>query len=392
MSREWGDLIARWLRHPHSPFGHPLPDGARGIEAAAAVDSGPRALAVGMLVLAIGFVTTRAAASDDELARHLASIRTQIEDLTQPLDRREDLALETADTLDRAAQSSTDAEVRRTRWSQAVELCDWFVKQYPESPRERQFRFRAGLYSWALARSYSESWQLDPRDRKPRDSAVAALDEAIERFRSIAPPGPADRAFADNLHFRLAESLADRAEFEPAGSQERSSREAEALKLLEQPPSESALGGYWHLLNAELLLRTGNPGLADPELSAAAAAKPPLPESELLEVRVPLFIEQKQFAKAKEAVVASHLQDSQKELWKVRIGLAERPKLPEGKEQLCGRVGAVSRGEGALRQERGRVAAGASGAGQGRHHARFQRPAGSLGITSDGPCHGRRAS
>jgi len=286
------------------------------------------------LLLSIRFAALGAALIDDELARHLTTIRSQIENLSLSVDRREDLALETADTLDRAAQSSTDAEIRRTRWSQAVELCDWFLKHCPDSPRERQFRLRAGIYSWAKARSFRESWQLEPRDQKSRDSAVAALDEAIERFRSIVNSSfAADKAFTENLQFRLAESLADRAEFDPPGSRERDSREAEALKLLGQSPSEPALGGYWHLLKADLLLRSGKLGPADSELSAAGSAKPPPPEAELLEMRLSLLIAKKQFVEALLAVDASHVQAAVKELWKVKIRLAERGGLVDGKER-----------------------------------------------------------
>jgi len=287
------------------------------------------------LAIAFCVATGGEPTDDDELSRHLTTIRSQIENTTLAVGRREDLALEAADTLDRAAQASTNAESRRKRWAEAVEFCDWFLTQCPACPRERHVRFRAGLYSWAAARSWSESWQLAPRDRRPRDAAVAALDLAIARYRSIVPaPDGEDPAFAENLRFRLAEALADRAEFEPAGSPERTSREAEALGLLATPQSEPALSGYWHLLKADLLMRSGKPALAEPELAAAAAAKPPVPEREAFDVRVPLRIEQKQFAEAVKAVEASHLPASEKALWKVRIRLAERATLAEGQDRF----------------------------------------------------------
>jgi hypothetical protein len=290
---------------------------------------------LGSLLTVIAGMAAAAAASDDELARHLATIRSQIEDLTKPLERREDLALETADTLDRAAQATSDAEIRRTRWSQAVELCDWFLKEFPDSPRQRQLRFRAGLYSWAMARSYTESWQLDPRDPRPRGLAVAALDQAIDRFRSIGRLPEIDKILADNLRFRLAESLADRALWEPTGSDQRTSRESEALALLAQPPAEPELAGYWHLLKADLLLRAGKPGLAEPELSAATKAKPPPPETEVLEVRVPLFLAQQQFAESVKVIDGSHLPAPQKNLWTLRIRLAERAGRSDPKERFA---------------------------------------------------------
>ncbi len=293
------------------------------------------ALWVWGLAAALGLAAPGGPTDDDELAQHLTAIRSQIENLATPIGRREDLGLEAADTLDRAAQASTNAEIRQKRWTEAVEFCDWFLKQCPDCSRAHLVRFRAGVYCWATARSLSESWQLAPHDRKPRDAAVAALDQAIARFRSIVPPPDgADLAFAENLRFRLAEALADRADFEPAGSPDRSSREALALGLLEKPPSEPALGGYWHLLKADLLRRSGKPALAQPELAAAAAAKPPVPEREVLDVRVPLWIEKKQFAAAVKAVDASHLGGPEKALWKVKIRLAERAALAEGQERF----------------------------------------------------------
>jgi hypothetical protein len=273
-------------------------------------------------------------AADDELARHLATIRSQIENTTLPRERREELALETVETLDRAAQSSTDANTRRTRWSQAVEMCDWFLKLCPDSPEEKQFRLRAGTYSWAKARSLRESWQIQPRDQKLRSAAIAALDDAIERYRAIVnAPLAADKAFTENLRFRLAESLADRADFEPTGSSERNSREGEALGLLGEMPSEQSLRGYWHLLKADLLVRSRKLDSAGPELAAAAAAKPPLPDGEVLDVRLPLLIAQKQFGEAIKTAETSHVETAQKQLWKVKIRLAERAAVPAGQDR-----------------------------------------------------------
>jgi len=292
-------------------------------------------LSVWALAVAEGAAIAGGPADDDELSQHLTTIRAQIENQTVPIARREDLALEATDTLDRAAQASTNAEIRRKHWREAVEFCDWFLKQCPDCARERQVRFRAGLYSWATGRSWAESWQLTPRERKLRDSAVTALEETIARFRAIAPlPAAADDALAENLRFRLAEALADRADFEPAGATDRSSREAEALHLLDKPPSEPALGGYWHLLKADLLRRSGKTALAEPELAAAAAVKPPLPEREIFDVRVPLLVARDQFTEAVKAIEASHLEAPEKALWKVKVRLAERSKTAEGPQRF----------------------------------------------------------
>ncbi len=190
-------------------------------------------------------------------------------------------------------------------------------------------RFQAGVYRWAQARSWIQTGDLRPGDRKVRQEAVAALDDAIARFRSVG--GGADNpALADNLRFRLANSLADRASLEPAGSSGRQSRESEAIDLLEQPPGESGLGGYWYLLKADLLRRLGKPAEAEKELEAAVKATPPAPASEIAEVRMPLFLEQKKYAEAIAFLEAARIDAPSGALWTVRTRLAQLAGLPAG--------------------------------------------------------------
>ena len=84
----------------------------------------------------------RAATSQDphddaELDRHLTTVREQIGNKFLDLARRENLALEMAGTLDRAAQAATDALKRRHRWAQAVELLDKFLSDNLVPVRQR---------------------------------------------------------------------------------------------------------------------------------------------------------------------------------------------------------------------------------------------------------------
>ena len=72
-----------------------------------------------------------------------------------------------AATLDRAAQRANDAVVRRRRWSEAIELLDWFVKENPDLPRERQLRFQAAVLRWAQARSWVEATASNPAIKNP---------------------------------------------------------------------------------------------------------------------------------------------------------------------------------------------------------------------------------
>jgi hypothetical protein len=281
-----------------------------------------------ILLLASGAVTAASAAAaqepatDAELSQHLTLVRSQIENGTFDLVRREELALELSATLDRAAQNSTNSEVRRQRWSQAIELIDWFLKLNPNPPRERQLRFQAAVFRWAQGRSWQDTAQLDPANPKPRAEAVSAYDDAIERLRSNSGTGNTP-ALADNLTFRLAEALADRAGLEPADSPGRRGRESEALSLLAQPPTEPSLVGYWRLLRADLLRRTGRDEDAAKELDAATKTAPPLPEREIAAVRVPLLLAQKEHGQAIQSLESSQLEAPVKALWMIRVRLAQ---------------------------------------------------------------------
>jgi tetratricopeptide (TPR) repeat protein len=272
--------------------------------------------------------------AEDELARHVTTARSQIENVAIAIDRREELALETAATLDRAAQASPNADVRRRHWSEAIELLDWFLKENTAPPRERQLRFQAGVYRWALGRSWTDSSLLEPRDSKLREQAIRAYDDAIARIRSVAG-GENNRALADNCRFRLAEALADRAEFERENSNERRMRESEALGLLDQVPEEAGLAGYWHLLKADLSRRTGKPAEVEKEIAAAVKSTPPPPDREVVVVNVPFLIEQKRYADAIKSLESAKLETPLKELWMVRIRLAQRKGLPAGAERFA---------------------------------------------------------
>ena len=279
-------------------------------------------------------VSAQEPATDDELSRHLTTVRAQVEDQALNIARREELVLEMAGTLDRAAQSSTAPEVRRRRWSDAIELLDWFLKENPVPPRERQLRFQAAVYRWAQANSWQQMWSLAPTESKLREQAVSAFDDAINRLRSASGEGNTP-TLADNLRFRLAEALADRADLEPPGSAARRSGESEALALMDEPLAEPDLAGYWHLLKADLLRRNANPAAAEKELDAAIKADPPAPEREVFDVRIPLQIAEKQFAQALKAVESSHLDAPVKALWMVRVRLAQLAGIPKGGDQFA---------------------------------------------------------
>ncbi len=140
-------------------------------------------------------------------------------------------------------------------------------------------------------------------------------------------------ALADNLTFRLAEALADRAELEPIDSPGRKSREVEALGLLDQPGKEPGLHGYWHLLKADLLRRGGKTGRGRErnrgrdQLEAASARARDRRLS-----RVPLFLEQKKLGEAIKCVESSKAERPVQGLWMVRLRLAQLAAGPPASE------------------------------------------------------------
>jgi tetratricopeptide (TPR) repeat protein len=269
--------------------------------------------------------------SDAELSQHLATVRAQLANPGLDLGRREGLAQDMAGTLDRAAQSAPDPEVRRQRWAEAISLIDRFLRENPDLPLDRQLRLQAAVFRWAQAQTWVQAAAFEPFNTRHAERAAALLEDAIERLRSISAFG--DRTtLGDNLRYRLAQAIADRAELEPAGSGPRKAREAEAMDLLEKPGTELGLGGFWHLLRSELLLRAGKPAEAGKELESALQAKPAPPEPEVFAIKVPLMIGEKQYAGAMQAVDASHLEAPIRGLWKVRIRLAELKGTPEGDE------------------------------------------------------------
>jgi hypothetical protein len=275
------------------------------------------------------------ARADDELEKHLEDLRLQVEDTKNDITRRELLTLEMAATLDRAAQSATTPEARRARWTEAIQLLGRFGGQNPSHPRTREFTFQAAVYLWARARSWQQEAEFDPTDLKAREEAIKDHDGALVRLRAIQErlPTGINELLVQNVQFRLAQALADRAEFDPEGSETRRKREDEALKALERPVNEPSLRGFAHLLRAELLGRLGCFDQAMGALESAAKAKPAPPESDLLAARIAVLGGQKRFEEAIRAIDAAPLDAVAKDVLAVRVRLTERASRASGPER-----------------------------------------------------------
>ena len=272
-------------------------------------------------------------AAADELSLHLATCKSQAEDPRLSIDEREAIIQELAETLNRAALASRDIEGREARWGQAVALLDGFRDQNAGRPRAREFQLQAAVYRWAQGQSWREVLDLNPDSRRAREEAVRALDDAIARLRSIGATDQ-EKALAENIRFRLARALADRADLESTGSAARRSLEADALTVLGQPVNEPGLRGFAGLLKGDLLRRGGHPAQATDQIDAAARSIPAPPEREVLSVQVPALIDQGKFAEAAALIRGSHLEEPAKEHELVLVKLAHRVSLPPGGDRL----------------------------------------------------------
>jgi hypothetical protein len=284
-------------------------------------------------ILVTAAVVAQEPSTDTEVSRLVAAWRRQIENRALDISRRTVILLEACQAIDRAAQASTNAPARQRHWSEAVALIDQFLQQNSDVPRARALQLQAGIYRWAQGESWRQMALLEPADPKPRAEAITALDDAIKRYRA-ASSAENNLTLAENLRFRLAEALADRAQLEPPAAVGRRAREDEAIKLLDPLPAEQSLSGYWHLLLADLLRRSGKPAEAEKELLEAAKAKSPPPEPELIDVRVSLLMGEKKLTEAIKEIEASRIGRAAKALWMARVHLAQRLGASEGPERF----------------------------------------------------------
>jgi tetratricopeptide (TPR) repeat protein len=271
--------------------------------------------------LAILAVLARAPAVDDETAQYIASMKERLADDSIDVDSRESLVLEAAATLDRAARAEPSLVGKLARWDAAIELLDDFDRKIEDHPRRREFGLQAAVYRWAQARAWNDQRAVRPAEVPTPQREAAALDDSIARLRRIV--GGEAGALSDNVRFRLAWSLTDRAALDPAGSPMARHRRDEALGFLKDPPTEAALAGFHALLKAELLRESGEIQEAAAQVAAAARAQPPPPEAEILDVLLPILIDRRAFAEARKAIDAMALPAPAKALQHARVDLGE---------------------------------------------------------------------
>ncbi len=189
-------------------------------------------------------------------------------------------------------------------------------------------RFTAGPRPGSGAQS-----ELNPAESRSRQQAVTTLDDAVTRLRAISA-GEAGDVLGDNLRFRLARALADRAELDPGDTAHRRAQVAEALDLLGQPITEPGLKGFAALLKADLLRRVNRADEAMALIDEVVKSVPAPPEREILDVRIPVLTAQKKFDQAEADLKASHLDEPGKELGLFHVRLAELASLAAGADRF----------------------------------------------------------
>jgi tetratricopeptide (TPR) repeat protein len=300
-------------------------------------------------LLALTPLPAQEPAQGDEVGQHITSLKRQAEDASLPIGQRETVVAGAAETLDRAARRAAGDEMQ-ARWDQAIELLDGFNRQNPGHPRIFEFQLQAAVYRWAQGQSWRDAAELNPADARIKERAVAALDDSLDRLKAI-PRANIEKALEDNIRYRQARSLADRAELDPAGSGTRQSREAEALEILKPPVSEPGLKGFAGLLRAELLRRAGQLDPALAELATASKADPPPPEREVYETLIPILLDQGRFAEAESTVKGSRLDQPVKDLELFEVALGRVKRIPAGDERLT-QQRALFRQADALRKQK----------------------------------------
>ncbi len=296
-----------------------------------------RACVAGLIVLGFGHgmsLRAQEPATGDELAQHLAMLKARVEDTSLAIGQREALVQEMAGTLDRAARDAGSAEQRQEHWGRAVGVLDEFNSQNPGHPTAREFQLQAAVYRWAQGQGWRQVGDLNPGDGRAPREAAAALDDAIVRLRAI-PAESVENVLAENIRFRLARALADRAGLEPMDSPSRRARESHALALLQNPMNERGLRGFSSLLKADLLRRVGRLDEAGTELDAALRADPRPSEREILDVQIPILIGQKKFKAAEAATTSTRLDPPEKQLQLFELRLAELKSLTPGNERFA---------------------------------------------------------
>ncbi|RUL85553.1 hypothetical protein [Tautonia sociabilis] len=281
---------------------------------------------------------------DDREVRQLVdSTRRRFAEATLDREAGARLALDVAGRIDQAAQAEPDAARRARRWDQAVELLDAFLAADPGSPMATAVDLQAAVYRWAKGRTWITQLDRFPGDSAARAEAIGALDDALSRLRrlwSTTRGMPSEDLTAQNVRFRLAQALADRARLEDDPGRALDARQ-QALGRLRDLPAEP-IAGHAALLRARLLIELDQ--LRDAEEALHQAENLPGPsELDRLEVRVALLMARKQFDEAIAVIERSELDRPSKDVRAVKVRARQWIDLFPGRERSAVEEDAIAR-------------------------------------------------
>ena len=294
----------------------------------------PRRRNFGVIVLGILGLFFQVSFADDR--PNPAPPRPAWDDPVIPPEERARRALDAANAFDQLAQSSKTLVDSRSRWLEAAKLLDDCVARNGSIEASASLRFQAAVYLWARSRATLDQVDLLAATNSDRLEAGRGLDDVIVRLRAItAPQGESTGLFAQNIRFRLAQALADRARLRPELDQSRTALEKEAQSLLDRSINAPRLRAFARLLHAELSNRLGQFGPAQIEVEEAEKLDPAPPAFILTEAKINALTGRDHFAEASQVADRASASTEQKALWKLRIVLAQRKLVPIGRDRTA---------------------------------------------------------
>ena len=194
-------------------------------------------------------------------------------------------------------------------------------------------RFQAAVLSLGAGAKLDRGRSAGPDTIQSRaNEACPALDNAIERFRAVAGGGN-NPTLADNLRFRLAEALADRADLDPAASSRPPNDESARPSSCWTSPRRKRALPVTGTCSRPTCCGVGKTGRGRARDRRRRQVERPAPPREVVEVNVPLLIDHETICDAVKSLESSQLDKPIKALWMVRVRLAELadcPPVPSG--------------------------------------------------------------
>ena len=265
----------------------------------------------------------------------VAKARAAMLNASTPIEERVTRAMEVAADLDRLAQEARTIAERRERWGQAAGLLEDFAHANPDAEAAPVARFQAGVYLWAEGRSFADRVDVAPADAPARASAIDRFDRAIALFRRVGVTSRSKEGepLAQNVRFRLAQALADRARLDRDADPHRAEAEREAVALLDRAVADPKFRGFARLLRGELNNRLGQFTQAQIDIEEAEKTGPPPDPESLARAKVAALIGRGQFAEARKVADGLKGDEAARAWLALRVLLGQRKLTAPGRDR-----------------------------------------------------------